>query len=72
MAKDVEHIFMCFLCLFAFVLSCFVFRHLDFFLWKRSVQFICPLLLWVIDFFGGGVNFLSSLYIVLINPLSDV
>jgi hypothetical protein len=26
--------------------------HLDFFLWKFSVQFFCPFLHWVIDFLG--------------------
>jgi hypothetical protein len=38
MARDGEHFFMF-----------FFFSHLDFFLWKDSVQFICPFLYWVID-----------------------
>jgi hypothetical protein len=60
MARDVEHFFMCF----------FFLIHFHFFLWKSS-QFFCPFLHLVIDF-GGKLSFLSSLYILVVNPLSDV
>jgi hypothetical protein len=46
------------------------FVHLDFFLWKSSVQFICPFLCWVIKFWE--FSFLNSLYILVTNPLSAV
>jgi hypothetical protein len=57
MARDIEHFFMCFLDI-----------------WISSPEKFCPVLLpisnWVINFLG--VYFLSSLYILVIDPLSDV
>jgi hypothetical protein len=58
MARDGEHFFMCFL---AICTSSF-----------EKLQLICPFLHLVIDFFGGEFSFLSSMYILVINPLFDV
>jgi hypothetical protein len=44
------------------------FCHLDFFLWKSSVQFICLFLHWVTDFLGE-FSFLSSCKFWLIIPV---
>jgi hypothetical protein len=46
------------------------FSHLDIFFWKDIVKFICPFLHRVIDFLEFA--FLSSLYILVISPLSDI
>jgi hypothetical protein len=40
-----------------------VFSHLDFFFWKSSVQFICPFLHWVIEFFKRLVFWAPCLYL---------
>jgi hypothetical protein len=42
------------------------FGHLDFFLWKSSVQFICPFLHWVIDFWGSLVFWASCIFWLII------
>jgi hypothetical protein len=58
MARDVEH----FLC---------VFWPLELLSLKKLCSVHCPFLHWVIDFWGE-FSFLSSLYILMINSLSDV
>jgi hypothetical protein len=45
--------------------SC-VFGCLDFFLWKGSVQFICPFLHWIIDVLGSSVFWVSYIFRLLI------
>jgi hypothetical protein len=54
-AKDVEHFFMYLLTVYTSFENC--------------IQFLCPFINWIIWFLP--LKFLSSLYILDINPLSD-